>query len=358
MFRQIVVSGDAYDRGFAHGDFLHAEIEGAVSFYADVFGLSRPNLSHHVEYFKNKIREVDDAYVAEIEGIAAGAKIDPLWVYALNCRTELMSLTGSRVVNECTALHFKPSALLGQNWDWAERLERFACLLHIEKAGQWMYMFIEPGMIGKIGMNSSGLGVCLNFLSIDRPLAGVPVHIVLRAILDSSSIDEAKRIAQRFGYGKSSSVLIGDGNGSGCTVEFAADDHFLIEHADDVMLHTNHYLSRHINAEEDFQSSYARFRTAQALTTGLQSFTIEGMVGILSDRSNTELPIYRPYTADEDLGSMGTVCTVIMDLANKRFYIRKGTQAGNELALVFDGGGDNAVKPEDCWREPDKSRIA
>ena len=172
-------------------------------------------------------------------------------------------------------------------------------------------------------------------------------------------MEQAIRIVQRFGSGKSSSVLIGDGNGSGCTVEFAADDCFLFGETDEVMLHTNHYLSRHINAEEEFQSSYARFRTAQALTTSLESFTVEDMNAILSDRSNRQLPIYRSYIADEDLGSMGTVCTVIMDLANKRFYIRKGNQAGNELAMVFDGAdGHGAGRPDDPWRQSGQTGIA
>ena len=65
-------------------------------------------------------------------------------------------------------------------------------------------MITEPGIIGKIGLNSSGLGVCLNILRINKRLDGVPVHIVLRAVLDATNINDALDRAKASGQGKAS----------------------------------------------------------------------------------------------------------------------------------------------------------
>ena len=87
--------------------------------------------------------------------------------------------------NVCTALCFQPTALLGQNWDWSSQLENLAVLLQIRVSeNMTIQMLTEPGIIGKIGMNSQGIAACLNILLLNKPLDGVPIHIVLRSILE------------------------------------------------------------------------------------------------------------------------------------------------------------------------------
>lgn len=42
-------------------------------------------------------------------------------------------------------------------------------------------MATEAGIVGKIGLNSEGLGVCLNLLGPEHnTMRGVPIHIILR----------------------------------------------------------------------------------------------------------------------------------------------------------------------------------
>ena len=102
---------------------------------------------------RRRVSEYSAGYAEEIEGIAQGAAVDPLDIYALNARSEILALPAQ----ECTALCFPDARLLGQNWDWAQDLEELAVLMRIVRSdGHRILMLTEPGMIGKIGMNSAG----------------------------------------------------------------------------------------------------------------------------------------------------------------------------------------------------------
>ena len=83
---------------------------------------------------------------------------------------EILTLDVPMGANECTALCFQPTALLGQNWDWSSQLENLAVLLQIRVSeNMTIQMLTEPGIIGKIGMNSQGIAACLNILLQNKP---------------------------------------------------------------------------------------------------------------------------------------------------------------------------------------------
>jgi len=326
-FPEIIISGSPDERGNAHGEALSSEIETTIDYYATIFKKSSAEIFERAKHFRRVIHEYHPAYCEEIEGIAAGAKIrEPLWIYALNSRSEILALDASVKVNECTALCFQPTALLGQNWDWGRQLEKLAVLMQIRiSEDHAIQMLTEPGIIGKIGMNSQGIGTCLNILLINKPLDGVPIHIVLRSILESHTVEEAKVAIQKSGHGKASNILFGDREGNFHYVEFAGDESFMTQPKGQFAIHTNHYLARPINPDnDDFRNSYTRFQTAKDKASALSNFTIDEMKAILSDRSNREYPIWRTYEADDDLQEVGTVATIVMDLKAQRLHIRMG----------------------------------
>jgi isopenicillin-N N-acyltransferase-like protein len=191
--------------------------------------------------------------------------------------------------------------------------------------GHTIQMLTEPGIVGKIGLNSQGLGTCLNILTVDKPLNGVPIHIVLRSILEARSLEEAKAAVRKSGYGKASNILFGDQNGRFCDVEFAGDQSFTLQDETQFMVHTNHFLSQPINAnDEHFRNSTARYRVAVEKASALSEFSIDKMKAILTDRSDPEFPIWRTYQPDDDLLDVGTVATIVMDLKAQQLHIRKG----------------------------------
>jgi len=200
---------------------------------------------------------------------------------------------------------------------------------------QTIQMLTEPGIIGKIGLNSHGIGTCLNILLVDKPLNGVPIHIVLRAILDTRTIEEAKAVIRKAGCGKASNILFGDHKGDFYYVEFAGDETCLRKSKDQCTIHTNHYLERPINPNEgDFRNSYTRFQVAQEKASRLSQYSIDDMKALLTDRSSHEYPIWREYKPDDDIQDVGTVATIIMDLKAQKLHVRKGNvkspKSGND----------------------------
>jgi isopenicillin-N N-acyltransferase-like protein len=83
-----------------------------------------------------------------------------------NPKPKLMSSDGP---NECTSLFCPTNGILAQNWDWDKTLESLMFVQKITRPDRHqLIQLTEPGILGKIGMNSAGLGVCLNILSTGR----------------------------------------------------------------------------------------------------------------------------------------------------------------------------------------------
>ena len=121
------IEGKARERGTSHGEQLREQIHATKEFYARVFGMPERDVFSRAQLFARVIREFNDDYAIEIESMARAANIDPRWIYALNSRTELLSLKPADSLNECTALYFRPTSILGQTWDWGPTIGGADC---------------------------------------------------------------------------------------------------------------------------------------------------------------------------------------------------------------------------------------
>ena len=333
QFPEITVSGTAYQRGYKHGTQLKAQIAQSLEFYRSIFAMPDEEILQHATIFRSAIESFSTDYFEELEGIAQAAGVDPLWVVALNARTEILSQRNV-VTNECTSLYFQETSILGQNWDWGRALEPLTVLMKVEQPdGHIICMITEPGIIGKIGVNNSGVGVCLNILNADEPCNGLPVHIVLRALLDCKSMAEVDIVLDRHAAGKASNIIVADKNGNGFDLELCGDRQFRLTPESGYLLHTNHYLGERINSPDnpDFFSSFARFNTATEWLQKNTDRSVAAMCRLLSDDSHTELPIYREYVPEKTVRELGTICTIVMDLNTQTILLRKGKEAGAQF---------------------------
>jgi isopenicillin-N N-acyltransferase-like protein len=326
-FPQITISGTPFERGRQHGQQLREKIAGTIAYYRSIFEMSDAEIMRHARYFRETIQAFNPEYIEEIEGIALGAQVESLWVVALNARSEILSHQAGGFATECTALYFSERSILGQNWDWGRALESLTVLLKIVRPdGHVIKMLTEPGIIGKIGMNNSGLACCLNILTTGKPVKGLPVHVFLRAVLDCKSLSEVDGLLQGNAFGKASNVMVADAQGNGFSVEFCDQKTFRVELESGCLLHTNHYLGCAINSSRDpaFKSSFARYEKATDLLSESKGRGVASMCELLSNESNPSLPIYRGYVPDVSLQELGTVFTVVMDLRQQIMHIRKG----------------------------------
>jgi isopenicillin-N N-acyltransferase-like protein len=114
-------------------------------------------------------------------GIAEGASVVLADIIAINVRTEI---TFGLFSDGCTALSWRTdrASFLAQNWDWMDAQRENLIQLTIEQSGKPVIkMITEAGLIGKIGLNSAGVGVCLNAIKAKgMDSTRIPCHLGLR----------------------------------------------------------------------------------------------------------------------------------------------------------------------------------
>ena len=324
--------------GRLFGDRIRANYEFYEELFAEVLKIDRNNsaamtrlrdaIVQHASTFETAVRTEFPKYDAEIQAMAKAAEL-PLWkLYTLNARTEVYRLLvkdrAKLMPSECTSLFFPKGCILGQTWDWHPALEDLTIVTRITSPERRsLVMLTEPGIIGKIGLNSRGVGVCLNILFAECELKGVPVHILLRGILDSDSYSDAIALVERTALGTVSNLLIADAGGSAADLELIVNEIRQVCLPGGELLHTNHYLADETQASAAVPGSVYRLARPKELYQECSNSGLSGMKRVLSDRSNPDFPICRSYSQGIDF-LVGTVAAVVMDLPNRTLFVAKG----------------------------------
>ena len=142
-------------------------------------------------------------------GVADGADVPYLSILAMNVRTEVAF---GLARDGCTAVFCKTDAasFLAQNWDWQEEQQKNLINLNISQEGKpAISMITEAGIIGKIGLNSRGVGVCLNAIKASGvAIQRLPCHLALRTCLESTSTGEAVVALKKAGVASACHIMV------------------------------------------------------------------------------------------------------------------------------------------------------
>ncbi len=325
--RIIEISGDNnFEIGLSHGTQLQKEIEVNIDFYLKTFNQSHEIVKNLALGFYERVKSFDKNYTEEMEGIAEGAKV-PLWqISMLNARSEIFSIFKkqgqNKGITECTLLFFPETAIIAENWDWAIALSEQTFILKIIKNKQNPILTLsEAGILAKIGLNSFGIGIGMNYLEPISTPNGLPVHILIRKALESDSFEKARGVFIEYGLGTSGNICLA--HSSGAYVGFELDGEKVLELENNntgYYCHTNHYLGKpdtnQINNIGDATTSTSiRFLQAQSLATNaMQSFTETEARAILMNQDHPKFPILVPRTTSESLGEIGTIASIIINL--------------------------------------------
>lgn len=247
-----------YDRGVEFGERHRSETAVTVAAYRRLFAARavRPfDVDLWAERAWQTIEELAPAAAAEIAGIAEGAGLPVREVAALNARTELLAIANPTGVAECsTVVSLSPDRppVAVQTWDWYHAM-----------GGNWLHWTIphpdghtvetvtEYGVLGKVGVNSHGVGVLFNMLHHEhdgKEEVGYPLHLLARHILDTAhSLDDALVAAGSVTTSASSSITVVDrspGGGRTASLELFPDGGpGLLEPEDGLLVRTNHFVS-------------------------------------------------------------------------------------------------------------------
>jgi isopenicillin-N N-acyltransferase-like protein len=231
---------------------------------------------------------------------------------------------------ECTAIAVQPArsttqgALLAQNWDWLGTQREALVLIRTQESdGTHCLTLTEAGMLAKIGLNDRGFGICLNLMRSrrDGQHPGVPVHVLLRALLKRSSVAEAIQLVSGVTHGASSNVLCADRGGDAASLELSPSGVEVVRPSDGVVCHTNHFLMPAGNAGEAPRaptlSTEERLARIEALARGHRgTFSVGELQAMLRDETEGAKSICRhPDLALAREARVETVASVVMELA-------------------------------------------
>ncbi|KAH6655727.1 acyl-coenzyme A:6-aminopenicillanic acid acyl-transferase-domain-containing protein [Truncatella angustata] len=358
---EIRCSGSPREIGQTHGRQAASQIRGSVAFYAKLFqkscSMDWPDVLQEAEQYVEPLQSIAPRYLEEIRGISDGAGLGFLDVLALNVRTEIMfglftgdSRTKTNVddipSDGCTALAWlaaegpgqERKSWLCQNWDWMVEQGQNLIICHISQPGTGIpdiATVTEAGIIGKIGLNSSGVGCTLNAIKcrgVDRKK--LPIHFALRTVLESRSRDEAVKRIKNVGVAGSGHILVADPSGSvglECTSKWVKE---LLMSSDGKICHTNHLLLPHDDVEEPawLEDSPKRLARIRELVADIEKPTTSAISDIFKDVEGYPSSINRKEVG----GTLTqTLFNIVMDLGNKTARVTFGRPTENTGLAVL-----------------------
>ena len=106
------------------------------------------------------------------------------------------------------------------------------------------------------------------------------------------------------------------------TYEYKGDNLKVLQPKAGVLVHTNHYLAE--DADSPIPDSKPRLARAEFLVANLSQHTVENAKSVLGDRDPENGTVCIPWKDEGEWGDMGTVCSVVMDLKNRKLHISRG----------------------------------
>ncbi|MCM2971709.1 C45 family autoproteolytic acyltransferase/hydolase [Larsenimonas suaedae] len=331
MVTQIEARGSHWSLGETHGQMAEEQIRLSLANYRRMFeevaGIDWREARRTAETFKPAIEQASPELLEEMAGIADGARVDLLDILVLNARSEIVLTHAGRPVQSdgCSALYQRhpddDSLWLAQNWDWIpdQREALVALTLHPDNKPA-IHMITEAGIIGKIGMNALGVGVCLNALRSRICKPKLPVHVMLRRILESDGVEHALDMVDEIGTASPAHFLIADADGKAASVEVSPMGDTAMLPRKGALFHTNHLVSRHLPPDlEDFPNpdSFDRLERLRALSQDTAP-SFDTLFERLSDEHGAPNSICRYVDPERPAAErMETLFTIVMNLKER-----------------------------------------
>lgn len=365
-------------RGRAHGDVLRAQVQDNLATYLARFeaaGATRAAVMEEAEAWASLIREADADYFGEMAACAEGARISLTEAAMLNARYEITyRLFGREAAagrgaaapldppetEGCTSFGLMPGTtsgrktLIGQAWDWlagirgrtfVQRVRRS----HLEHGKPNVVGFFEAGIVGaKMGVNESGIGLCINGLVSDRDGRNglrLPVHMRCQRILDSWRYDKALGVITAEDRTCSTNFLVGHADGEIINIEATPDHCSYIYPTEGIVTHANH-LERETRVTSQMErigphTLFRAVRLRRSLQERSGQIDKRHIESSLADHFSFPGSICRhPDPTLPQAKRSITVACILIDLNERILYASDGQICENPLqAFPLDTGG-------------------
>jgi len=325
--------------GAAQADLVANTLTRYRELFAAVHGLTPEQVRLQGERVADMVSRFWPDLAEEIAGIAAGAQADERELFAVNARTEILS---GMAAPECSVIAALPgrsatgSLILAQNWDWHPGLAPSRVVWTItEPGGRWLTTLTEAGILAKVGLNSSGLGVLLNILycSLDAGVGGMPVHLLLRLLLQRcDDMESARKLLNEARMSASSCITVGWQHGDQAEVvsaELSPGGPAFVAPADGLLLHTNHFLPEPPAGQDtlvrDWPDTVSRLDDLRKQVSGVAEISAELIQGALRSHDGRPNSVCNHNEQAEKFADQGaTLASVILDLGQRTMTLAAG----------------------------------
>ncbi len=345
---------DPRQRGIAFGAAHRDGVERALTVYerlwAESAGLGPEEVRSLGARVAERLAASRPGLWAEVEGLAAGAAVEPEMLAAMNARTELLAGAGAKP--ECSTLALSTpramTAVLAQNWDWHPDLAAARVVWTVrEPDGGWFTTLTEAGILAKIGVNSRGLGVCLNILagSRDGGVDGTPIHVLLRVVLaECGSVEEVAELLAGEPVCASSCFTVaaasGDDGTESAAFEISPAGVARLEPDDGLLLHTNHFLRPPVGTTDVIRDTWpdtlTRLEELRRLVDSLPDSAAPAAAAIAL-RSHAGLPTsicYHGANNPDYRKRTETLASVLIEPARARMTLSDGPPCSADREVV------------------------
>lgn len=294
----IKMSGNPYERGMQYGLAAKERIHKVIEEYKILFE-KEGRMDWETAYrkaagYQDIIEKTTPELFDEMRGIAEGAGVDLGTIVLLNCRSEVMF---AHPADECAVIGIPQecsktgSVLMAENWDWWSIGRGTTVILEIKQDPLPSALIItEAGLVGGKGLNSAGIGLTMNALSVRDGRYGLPLQLLLREALNRKTVPEALDFLARAKRAGSACVGLGSADGLLVMVEFAPKDLDILLSEGKPICHTNHWLSSYMRSGPEatiysYRSTFTRLDRVRALTSQKTKFGPQDLRRILSDHA-------------------------------------------------------------------------
>jgi isopenicillin-N N-acyltransferase like protein len=345
-FRFLASEGSPFEVGVAHGQEFGDEVRRSVDVYRAKFteiGIPWETALGYAVSAGASLRDLDPALGEELDGIAAGAEVDPREILTINIRTGLTRMVEAQADedHECTTAAVLPGAtadghtLLAQNWDQRGRCQENTVVIEQRIAGEPALLFVtEAGILFRHGMNDAGIGIAGNALRSDREGRadqGAPAPVARRRALRHDNLADARRALESTPRSHSANHLMADARGAAVDIESVPGETFAVEPLDDVLVHSNHFLNATAcstlvdrGREAGPDTLYRDCQVRDFLNARRGGITVADVQEALKDHHGYPMSVCR-HPADASSPTAGwTLVSNVLDLTERRMWTAPG----------------------------------
>ena len=280
-------------------------------------------------------------YVEELVGIAEAAGVNFEDVMVANTIEELTD--DALHLEKCTSMAVNQErtlsghVLLAHNEDWEKKDEDVVYLVSARPEDEQPFLAITYGaLLPNVGFNSAGIGQACDSVYPNDIRIGIPRLFVSRAVLGMSTLTDSIRAVQVAQRAAGYNHLIAHESGELYNIEASAQQVAYLYSKDGYLVHTNHYQTPNMQEiEVDPQglvSSRMRCFRAERLLSLMRLHTIDSLQTILRDHVNYPYSICCHIDELDREDQVKTICSLIMDLTDRKLYIAWGSPCQNEYA--------------------------